>query len=262
MSGLTLDTSRILCNIRYFVVTYAMAKKLKVLFVGAEAAPFAKVGGLGEVLFALPRAMRAMGHDVRTMIPNYARIARKKYKVRMVAENLKVGGKESDPYGLTTSNVLQHDGTETGTTYFLENMEYYEKRANVYGYSDDSARWVLLCRGTIEFLRQSDWIPDVIVANDWATGFLPNLLRTEYKNDPVVGDIPVVFLIHNLKNQGMFDVHFVSDADYDFGTTPVPGVLGKKMGKLERYPARYHVCGHAVDRLPYLREGDSDSRAR
>jgi len=125
-----------------------------------------------------------------------------------------------------------HEGKETGITYFLENMEYYEKRANVYGYADDVARWILLCRGTIEFLRVSDWKPDVIVANDWATGFLPNLLRTEYRNDPVVGDIPVVFLIHNLRNQGTFDVHFVKDADYDFGLTPVPGVLGKGLEKL------------------------------
>lgn len=205
---------------------------MRILFVGAEVAPFAKVGGLGEVLFALPRAMRGFGHDVRTMLPNYASIARKKYKVDVVAENLSVGGKEPDPYGLTTSNVLKHEGKETGITYFLENMEYYEKRANVYGYVDDTARWILLCRGAIEFLRQSDWVPDVIVANDWTTGFLPNLLRTEYKHDPVVGDIPVIYLIHNLRNQGAFDVHFVKEDDFDFGKTPVPGVLGKGLVKL------------------------------
>lgn len=209
-----------------------MSKALKILFVGAELAPFAKVGGLGEVLFALPRAMRKLGHDVRAIVPNYASIARKKYDVHVVAENLRVGGKEPDPYGLTTSNVLMHEGAKTGITYFLENMEYYEKRANVYGYVDDAARWILLCRGTIEFLRHSDWVPDIIVANDWATGFLPQLLRTEYKNDPTVGDIPVLFLIHNLRNQGMFDVHFVKDAEYDFGITPVPGVLGKNLHKL------------------------------
>jgi starch synthase len=57
-------------------------------------------------------------------------------------------------------------------------------------------------------------------------------MRTEYKNDSAVNDIPVVFLIHNLRNQGMFDVHFVKDADYDYGTTPVPGVLGKNLHKL------------------------------
>ncbi len=209
-----------------------MARHLKILFVGAELAPFAKVGGLGEVLFALPRAMRGLGHDVRAVVPNYASVARKKYTVTVVAENLKVGGKEPDPYGLTTSNVLMHEGKETGVTYFLENMEYYEKRANVYGYIDDTARWVLLCRGVIEFLRVSDWVPDVIVANDWATGFLPNLLRTEYRHDPVVSDIPVVFLIHNLRNQGMFDAHFIKETDKDSGTTPVPGVLGKGLSKL------------------------------
>ena len=63
-----------------------MARHLKILFVGAELAPFAKVGGLGEVLFALPRAMRGLGHDVRAVVPNYASVARKKYTVTVVAE--------------------------------------------------------------------------------------------------------------------------------------------------------------------------------
>jgi starch synthase len=200
-------------------------RKLKILFVGTEAAPFAKVGGLGEVLFALPRAMRKLGHDVRVFIPKYARIKTRKYPMEKVASDLRLMRSEHDPYGLTVANVLRHTAKDESVTYFLENMEYYEKRANVYGYDDDTARWILLSRGVLEFLRQSDWMPDVIVANDWATGFIPNLLATEYKRDPVLSRIATVFLIHNLRHQGTFDTHFVRAEDADSGRTTLPDPL-------------------------------------
>lgn len=207
-------------------------RNLKLLFVAAEAAPFAKVGGLGEVLSALPRSLRQLGHDVRVCIPRYARISPRKYRMERIASDLRLMKPEHDPYGLTVANMLRHTAKDGAVTYLLENMEYYEKRANVYGYVDDTARWLLLSRGILEYLKQSDWVPDVIVANDWPTGFIPNLLATEYKRDPVLSRIATVFLIHNLRNQGMFDVHFVKDEDYDWGTAPLPDPLKPEVKKL------------------------------
>lgn len=209
------------------------ATSLKILFVGTEAAPYAKIGGLGEVLFALPRSLRALGHDVRVFIPKYASIAKaKKFKLTPVMEGLRLGVSAKDPYGLTVANVLKHRTSKGEITYFLENMEYYEKRANVYGYADDTVRWVLLTRGVLEFLRHSDWVPDVIVANDWQTGFIPNLMATEYRNDPIISRIASVFVIHNLRHQGTFDVHFVKDRDRDMGTKPIPDVLHRSIKNL------------------------------
>jgi Glycogen synthase len=62
---------------------------------------------------------------------------------------------------------------------FLENLEYFEKRSNIYGYNDDAMRWALLSRGVLEFIRgnKDRWQPDVIVAADWQTGFLCNFLK-------------------------------------------------------------------------------------
>ncbi len=207
-------------------------RKLRILFVSAEAAPYAMVGGLGEVMHALPRAMRALGHDARVFLPKYAVIKTKKYPMRRVAANLPLQKPESDPYGLTVANVLKHEAKDGSVVYFLENMEYYEKRANVYGYVDDTARWVLLSRGVLEFLKVSEWVPDVIVSNDWPGGFLCNLLATEGRRDPVLAKIASVFLIHNLRHQGAFDAHFVKDADADPGTTPLPDPLDKTVPKL------------------------------
>src|SRR3989338_11166762 len=101
-------------------------KKLKILFVSSEAAPFAKVGGLGEVLFALPEALRALGHDARVMMPRYASVDRERYALTLVTEGLVVPT-DGEPAGLIC-NVLVHNSPENPPTYFLENQEYYEKR--------------------------------------------------------------------------------------------------------------------------------------
>ena len=194
----------------------------RVLFVTTEAAPFAKVGGLGEVLRALPKAMRELDCDARVFIPKYAVVDTKEFPAKLVIERLRVASRDEDPQGLLISNVLEHTGRDKSVTYFLENMECFEKRANVYGYIDDTMRFVLLSRGAIEFVKRSKWKPDFIIASDWMTGFVPNLMKTEYKDDPDLAGIGVIFGIHNLRNQGTFDAAFVSEMDADYGRKPVP----------------------------------------
>src|SRR3989338_6765268 len=213
--------------------------KLKILFVATEAAPFAKAGGLGEVMFSLPRALVKLGYDARVMVPRYAGIDLNQYNLKMELEGLMIptdAEGESEPRYLTC-NVGKYEAggipRSPVTTYFLENMEYYEQRANVYGYADDAARWALLCRGVLEFLRSyRNWKPDVIVAADWQTGFLPNYLKTIYKNDPLLASIATVFTIHNLYYQGMFDHRFVSEMDFDDGQSPVGSLFNPRLLKL------------------------------
>ena len=206
---------------------------LKILLVGAEAAPYVKIGGLGEVMRSLPRALRDLGHDARVMFPKYAGIDTKNLNLQPEILSIPLFSSPADPHGLLVSNVLkliEPDGRITA--YLLENAEYYEKRANVYGYKDDTARWVLLSKGVLEFIKQSEWKPDIIVANDWMTGFIPNLLETEYKNDPILSKIATVFIIHNLKHQGMFDQRFISEIDYDSGQGPIPDFFDPNLWKL------------------------------
>lgn len=206
--------------------------KLKILFVASEAAPFVKVGGLGEVMNSLPKSLRKLGHDARVLTPKYATIDINKYPLETELNNIKVESGDKDPYGILVSNVLRYVNAEGGINYFLENMEYYEKRANVYGYSDDTVRWVLLSKAALEFVKKSEWKPDLIVASDWQTGFIPNLVHTDYKDDPVLSTIPVVFSIHNLKFQGMFDPRFVSEMDFDAGQAPISDFFDPRTNKL------------------------------
>lgn len=210
----------------------------KILFVATEAAPFAKAGGLGEVMFSLPRSLEKLGYDARVMIPRYAGIDPHQFKLEMEYEGLQVptDAKEAGQPEYLVCNVRKYEAGQlprsSVTTYFLENLEYYEQRANIYGYADDAVRWVLLCRGVLEFLRRSEWKPDVIVSADWQTGFLPNYLKTVYKDDSRLNSIATVFSIHNLYYQGMFNHRFVSEIDYDAGQAQIPSFFDPRLLKL------------------------------
>ena len=219
--------------------------KRRILFVAPEATPFAKAGGLGEVMFAMPRALEKLGFDVRIMIPRYAGIDLDKFHLRMEYEGLEVptdskSGKETEPDFLIC-NVRKYTPRATKNskkklpvvTYFLENQEYYEKRSNIYGYSDDALRWALLSRGVLEFFRlTNDWTPDVIVASDWQTGFLSQYLRTVYKDNTKLSAISTIFMIHNLYYQGLFDHHFVSEMDFDDGQSALPSFFDPRFLKI------------------------------
>jgi len=205
------------------VQLFSKGTKYKILFVASEAAPFVKAGGLGEVMYSLPKAMRVLGHDARVMAPKYATIDAEKYPLNLEYDGLNLAPDTDDPHGLLKSNVLRYESKENGiTNYFLENMEYYEKRANVYGYGDDTTRWILLSRGALEFIKISAWKPDIIIAADWQTGFIPNLMKTVYKNDPDISKITAIFSIHNLKYQGNFDPSLVKEMDSDDGQGLLP----------------------------------------
>lgn len=225
-------------------------KKLKILLVAAEASPYAHVGGIGRVTTHLSRALVKLGHDVRVIIPRYGKINLEKYPLEMVYEHLMVPT-DDDKTPYLVCNVKAHQLANSPLVYFLENMEYFEKRANEYGYSDDPLRWALLQRGSLEFLRHSTtdstvddsqeerglwvsknvkpWIPDIIHCNDWQTGLIPQYLATVYNHDPTLSGIASVFTIHNIYFQGNFDHRFVSELDRDDGRSQVPGFFDARL---------------------------------
>ena len=208
-------------------------KKYKILFIASEAGPFVRAGGLGEIMYSLPKSLRELGNDVRVMTPKYGTIDTERFNLKLELSKLTPVPVENDPNGLFISNVLRYDDEKGDTlAYFLENKEFYEKRANTYGYSDDAIRWALLSKGTLEFLKQSDWLPDILVASDWQTGLIPNYLHTEYKDEPALSKFTTVFSIHNLAFQGMFDNRSVSDMDYDAGQEQIPSFDNPRLLKL------------------------------
>ncbi|MBI4050760.1 MAG: glycogen synthase [Candidatus Doudnabacteria bacterium] len=210
---------------------------LRILFVTTEAEPFVAVGGLAAVMHALPVSLKRLGHDARVMIPRYLQIDGEKWNLKMECEGLRVPTENQTGPSHLICNVKRYDpvpsDNETVTTFFLENMEYYEQRANVYGYADDAVRWALLSRGTLEFLKVSSWVPDVIVVTDWHTALLPNMLKTFYQDDTKLSRIATVHSIHNLAHQMSGVGHrFVSPDDTDDGYSLLPAFEDAKLLKI------------------------------
>lgn len=207
--------------------------QLKILLVAPEATPYANVGGIARVIAHLSLALTKLGHDVRVFMPKFGFIDEEKYPMEKVISGLKVptGAPEGKGEPFLICNVKTYTPPVGVLTYFLENMEYYEKRANVYGYSDDPLRWALLTRGAIEFIRTGEFVPDIVHANDWQTGLLPNYLRTVYDKDKKLLDICTLFTIHNLHYQGMFDHRNVSELDMDDGRSSIACLFDERLTK-------------------------------
>lgn len=213
------------------IIPQSKSTKLKILLVGAEVAPYATVGGFSSVLGYLSRELHNLGHDVRLFMPKYGFIDEVEYDIKMLKEGLKVPtGEEQNPYLIC--NVKYAEDVYGVTTYFLENKEYYEKRANVYGYVDDPTRFSLLSKGALEFIRTSEFVPDVIHTHDWHTGILSNYIKSDYRKDEILNDISTVFTIHNLRFQGTFDHSNVTELDYDDGKSAISSIFSPRLNKL------------------------------
>jgi len=209
---------------------------LKVLFVTAEVAPFSSAGGLSQVSYFLPRALLKMGIDVRIFSPKYGSIREDIYPTKMAVEKLTVPTDEADdspnPKELIC-NVKSYAEVKKSepTVYFLENMEYYEKRANVYGYSDDHIRFGLLSRGALEFIKTGYFVPDLIHCNDWHTAYIPNYLKQNgYIKEDDFKKITTLLSVHNTY-QGNFDFAHASEMDFDDGKGPLSSFFSDRFTK-------------------------------
>jgi starch synthase len=194
---------------------------LKILLVSAEVAPFAKVGGLADVAGALPKALRAMGHDVRVVMPRYGSIDVAKYGLRKVVTNLGVPLAHQP----VNADVLEGRIGEDVPIYFIDNPQFFG-REGMYGFWDDDARFIYFSRAALEMLKALDFRPDVIHVNDWHTAVIPNMLARLYAADPFFADVATVLTIHNLAFQGVFGYGTLHLADLEQWGLIKPGLPG------------------------------------
>ena len=194
---------------------------LKILLVAAEVAPFAKVGGLADVAGALPKALKAMGHDVRVVMPRYGSIDVEKHGLRRIVTNLGV------PLAHQPVNADVLEGRIAGEVpvYFIDNQQFFG-REGMYGFWDDDARFIYFSRAALEMLRPLDFRPDVIHVNDWHTAVIPNMLVRRYADNPFYADIATVLTIHNLAFQGVFGYGALNLADLEQWGLIRPGMPG------------------------------------
>ncbi len=162
---------------------------MKVLFLSAEATPYVKVGGLGDVAGALPQALRKLGMDVRLMVPRYGSIDHQEYGLTKILDNYPV------PMDWRREECLLFKSAD-GQAFFIENQYFHGSRSNVYGEADDAERFVLFARAALEACRYLDWWPDIIHAHDWHSGAA---CRIAWAAPEKPG---LVYTIHNIAHQG------------------------------------------------------------
>ncbi|MBI4276270.1 glycogen synthase [Candidatus Uhrbacteria bacterium] len=193
---------------------------MKVLFVASELTPIAKVGGLGDVIGALPKALAACGVDVRVALPFYDVIDMTKFPVVSAgsfAVETPVGDKTVDLFSTTIP------GTEI-SVFLFKNDEYlsrdgvYFERSAFVGSFKEIERFLFFSRTVIAWLAQpalstvEGWVPDVLHCHDWHTGTVPLFLNAAQKNTAALAKVRTLFTIHNLANQGRWNAGVVRNA--------------------------------------------------
>lgn len=182
-------------------------KKMQVVFASAEAAPFVKTGGLGDVAGSLPRALVAAGADVIVMVPKYGTIATE-YTDRMehVADFYVSLGWRNEYCGLERLVI-------DGVTYLFIDNERYFKRDYPYGFFDDGERFAFFSKAVTESLQHlpEGFQCDVLHCNDWHTALAPVFLREFYQGLPLYERVKTVFSIHNIAFQGQYADTILND---------------------------------------------------
>lgn len=179
--------------------------KLNILIVASEVVPFAKSGGLADVTGALPKALRALGHDVRVVMPRYYIVDKQKYALEAMEGSLGVPMGGGEEWAAVLQSVLPHSDVPV---YFIEHEGFFGRKG-LYdeegkGYEDNDKRFIFFSKAAMQLAKKIHFRPDVIHANDWHTAAIPVLLNTIYAFDPDFSHTGSLLSIHNLEHQGRF----------------------------------------------------------
>ena len=183
------------------------ARPLNVVFASAEAAPFVKTGGLGDVAGSLPHALKEAGANVIVMVPKYDTIAAE-YKNRMehLCEFYVPLGWRNEYCGLERLNWK-------GVDYIFLDNERYFGRGYPYGFFDDGERFAFFSKAVVESLQHlpEGFTCDILHCNDWHTAMAPVFLREFYQALPLYQNVRTVFSIHNIAFQGQYSAKVLND---------------------------------------------------
>ena len=181
-----------------------MAKQLRVLFVASEGVPFAKTGGLADVVGTLPDALKDLGVEVKVLMPYYGALKQGKISTATVAEDLEA----PLPYPLNLAFDLMAPTSPDYPFYFVARDEFFE-RSQLYGtpkgdYFDNLERFAFFSAAVLPVCQALDFHPHVIHCHDWQSALVPVYLKNRWQEEPVLAGAKSLLTIHNLAYQGLF----------------------------------------------------------
>ncbi|MDP1836700.1 MAG: glycogen synthase [Chlamydiales bacterium] len=172
---------------------------MHIVHISSELAPVAKVGGLADVVLGLSREHVSQGHSVQIILPKYDCLHQRDIK------NFKVLPETFEVYYDGVEHTVQAwSGTvQDVPTYFIEGFapKSFFNRNLIYGSSDDIDRFTYFARAALDFLNQTERVPDIIHLHDWPTALVAPLLREAFADRPIA-DAKIVLTIHNIEYQG------------------------------------------------------------
>jgi len=197
-----------------------MSKKLKIVQVASEVAPFSKTGGLGDVARSLPKALKRLGHEVIIITPFYGRlIDQQEYKLQPVATdvNLSLNSEEQ-----VTVNYWRGYLMDDLPVYFIECKKYFSKHRYLYGSGKENARFLVFNVAVLKLLSLIKFSADIIQCHDWQTGLIPYYLKTEFRYSKTLKRASTIFTIHNLIFQFGHNWWEVPPENKDYGRGRLP----------------------------------------
>ena len=182
-----------------------MANSLKILFVASECVPFAKTGGLADVVGSLPKALHALGHDVRIVLPKYASIDPSRLTLQRLQESMcvRMGGGQEEWCAVDMGHLEKEV-----PVYFIESWKFFGRpgiyNENNIDYTDNPQRFAFLCRAALQMCIDQQFQPDIVHVHDWPTALTAAYLKIWHGQDPVLSKTASVLTIHNMQYQGVF----------------------------------------------------------
>jgi starch synthase len=179
-------------------------KKLKIAMLSAEIAPFAKAGGLGDVVGSLPKGLVKLNCDVRLLMPLYGSIDREKFKLKKIISNIEIcsGGHKRK------INIFKSFLPNTKIEVYFIDAPFYFKTKKIYMPGDNAERFLFFSLACLHAMPNIGFAPDIIHCHDFHTALIPDLLKTLQIS--YFKDTKTVFTIHNLNYQGKTDIEVLS----------------------------------------------------
>jgi starch synthase len=191
---------------------------MKILMIASECVPFVKTGGLADVIGALPKALKALGHEVIVVLPYYGLIDGVHHGIKPFLSPMGVWMGNAEEWcsvhvtELPSGAAEQHSGAAGNDgvpVYFIESQKYFSRLglyhdADFYDYLDNPQRFGFFTRAGLQLCKDIGFTPDIVHAHDWQTALACAYLKIWHWNDPVLGKAASVLTLHNLAYQGVY----------------------------------------------------------